>query len=147
MNRRFSFRRGRWAARAFTLIELLLVVVILAILATIVVPRFTGRSPQARKAAAQASISNMKVALNSFEVDCGRYPTSQEGLAALLEQPNGVNGWSGPYLEGGLPKDPWGNPFVYQRPGQHNQNGFDLSSNGADGQPGGGDDIDNWSEN
>jgi general secretion pathway protein G len=130
----------------FTLIELLLVLVILATLAAIVVPKFTKRSEQARTTAAGTDIANIELALDAFEVDCGRYPTAEEGLRALVEQPSNANGWKGPYLKKALPKDPWGNQYVYRCPGQHNTNGCDLYSFGPDGQDGGGDDIDNWSQ-
>jgi general secretion pathway protein G len=134
------------AAGAFTLIELLLVLVILATLAALVVPKFTRRHEQAKVTAARTDIANMELAIDAFEVDCGRFPTTEEGFRALLEQPASALGWQGPYLKRGLPKDPWGNPYVYRCPGQHNANGYDLCSFGADGQEGGGDDIDNWSE-
>ena len=132
--------------RGFTLIELLLVLVILAILAGLVVPRFAKRSEQAKITAAGTDISNIEVAIDAFEVDCGRYPTSQEGLSVLLVQPSNTKNWHGPYFKKEvIPKDPWGNPYVYRYPGQHNTNGYDLYSFGPDGQDGGGDDIDNWS--
>jgi general secretion pathway protein G len=140
-------RRARQAAaRGFTLIELLLVLVILAALAAIVVPKFTKRSEQAKITAATTDISNIGVALDAFEVDCSRYPTGEEGLRALIDQPTNANGWHGPYLKKGMPKDPWGTPYVYRCPGQHNSSGYDLHSFGPDGQDGGGDDIDSWTE-
>ena len=134
------------AVGAFTLIELMLVMVILATLAMLVVPRFAGRAEQAKVTGARTDIANIETALDTFELDCGRYPSNEEGLRALLEQPSGAAGWKGPYLKRGTPKDPWLNPYVYRCPGQHNTNGFDLSSLGPDGQEGGADDIDNWSE-
>jgi len=134
------------ALRGFTLIELLLVMVILAALAAVVVPRFTSRSEQAKKTAAITDISNMEVAIDSFEVDCSRLPTTEEGLAALLEQPMDTDGWHGPYLKKGMPKDPWGNPYVYRQPGQHNTSGYDLYSLGPDRQDNSGDEIDNWTQ-
>lgn len=144
---RFGRRRGDpLRRRGFTLIELLLVVVILAVLAGLVVPRFAKRSEQARITAASTDIASIEMALDTFEVDCGRYPTTEEGLRALLEQPSNAIGWSGPYLKKGLPKDPWGAPYIYRCPGQHNVNGCDLYSLGPDGQEGSGDDIDNWSQ-
>jgi len=136
----------RWTRRAFTLIELLLVLVILATLAAVIVPRFTRRSEQARITAARADIASLEVALDAFEVDTGRYPTTEEGLGALLEAPSDVTGWHGPYIKRGLPKDPWGRPYIYKCPGDHNTTGYDLYSYGPNGQEGGGDDIDNWSE-
>jgi len=141
-------RRGRRGGRGrgFTLIEMLLVLAIVAALAALVVPRFTRRSEQAKETAAAADLANIEVALDAFEVDCGRYPTAEEGLRALLEQPADAAGWRGPYLKKGLPKDPWGNLYVYRFPGQHNVSSFDLYSCGPDGQDGSADDIDNWSQ-
>ncbi|HUS48346.1 MAG TPA: type II secretion system major pseudopilin GspG [Phycisphaerae bacterium] len=132
--------------RAFTLVELLLVLVILAVLAVVVVPKFTGRSQQAKITAAQTDIANLEVAIDAFEIDCSRYPTTEEGIQALVEQPSGLTEWKGPYLKRGVPKDPWHNPYVYQCPGQHNTNGYDIHSYGPDGDKGGDDDITNWSE-
>lgn len=140
-------RRPGLCRRAFTLIELLLVLVILASLAIIVVPKFTGVSERSKKQAAETGIEGITTALNRFEVECGRFPTTAEGLGALLEAPGNVKGWNGPYLEKrNMPKDPWGNLYIYRCPGQQNPNGFDLLSYGPDGAEGGGDDIDNWSE-
>jgi general secretion pathway protein G len=138
-NRRRSLRE------AFTLIELLLVLVILASLAALVVPKFTQRAAQARLTAAAADIATLSGEVDSFQIQCGRYPSTEEGLRVLLEQPANTPGWQGPYLtKSALPKDPWGNPYNYRYPGQHNVNGFDLWSFGPDGNDGGGDDIDNW---
>ena len=131
----------------FTLIELLLVLVILAVLAVVVVPKFTGRSQQAKVAAAGTDISNISLALDAFEIDCGRYPTTEEGLLVLIEEPGNLADWKGPYLKRNhVPVDPWKTPYVYSFPGQHNQRGYDLYSYGPDMQDGGGDDIDNWSQ-
>lgn len=141
-------RRSQVASRrsAFTLIELMLVMVILVILAAVVVPKFTGRSEQAREAAAKTDISTIEAQLEAFEIDNGRYPTSEEGLMALIEAPSNVRGWKGPYLKRGLPKDPWGNPYIYAFPATHSPSGFDLSSMGPDGHEGGDDDITNWAQ-
>jgi general secretion pathway protein G len=133
------------ARRGFTLIELLLVLVILAVLAAVVVPKFTNRSEQARVTAARTDIRNIEMMLDQFELDAGRYPTNEEGIEALLSQPPNVRNWRGPYLKKGLPSDPWGNPYIYRYPGQHNANSYDLYSLGPDGREGN-DDIDNWSE-
>ena len=152
MNRQLPETAARHAraagrpARAFTLIELMLVMVILATLAMLVVPRFTGRAEQAKITAARTDIASIETALDAFEVECGRYPTNEEGLRALTEQPSSATGWHGPYLKRGMPKDPWGNPYTYRCPGQHNSSGYDLNSFGPDGQEGGEDDIDNWSQ-
>jgi len=131
---------------AFTLIELLLVLVILTTLAAVIVPKFTKRSEQARITAARTDIANLEVAIDAFEVDAGRLPTTEEGIGALIQQPTDVKVWSGPYIKRGIPKDPWGNPYNYKQPGQHNTSGYDLYSYGPNGQEGGDDDIDNWSE-
>jgi general secretion pathway protein G len=139
--------RQRAARGGFTLIELLLVLVILSVLAAVVVPKFTRRSQQARITGARAEIANLELSLDMFEIDVGRYPTTEEGLIALIEEPSGVNDWGGSYLKSkDVPLDPWGGEYAYRCPGQHNTEGYDLHSYGPDGQDGGGDDIDNWSE-
>ncbi|HMB95045.1 MAG TPA: type II secretion system major pseudopilin GspG [Tepidisphaeraceae bacterium] len=129
----------------FTLIELLLVMVILTVLAAIVVPKFTGRAQQAKLDAAKTQLNYIEGALNTFEVDTGRFPTADEGLQALVVQPSNVTNWHA-YLEhGAVPADPWGNAYVYHYPGTHNTNGFDLYSMGPDGREGN-DDITNWQQ-
>lgn len=143
-----SLTRSRRPRRGgFTLIELLLVLVILAVLAAVVVPKFTGRSEQARTAAAKTDVALIETQLDAFEVDAGRYPTTEEGIAALVQMPASVKSWHGPYLKRGVPNDPWGRPYVYRYPGQFNPTSYDLSSFGPDGNEGGGDDIDNWTQN
>ncbi len=129
--------------RGFTMIELLLVLVILGVLAVMVVPRFAGRSEQARVTAAKNDLARLVVALDSFEIDNGRYPDSSEGLAALVRRPNNVTNWTGPYLQNvqSEPKDPWGNPYRYVYPSRRNEGGYDLYSIGPDGQEGTDDDI------
>jgi general secretion pathway protein G len=134
---------GRKSREAFTLIELLLVLVILAVLAAVIVPKFTSRSNDAKISAAKADISNMGTALDAYEVDNGEYPNTQQGLGALVEAPAGVKNWKGPYVKK-LPNDPWGNPYVYSCPGTHNTTSYDIESYGKDGRDGGGDDQDNW---
>ena len=133
----------RGGRSAFTLIELLLVLVILGVLAALVVPRFTGRSQQARETAAKAGISSIETAVKMFETDTGRFPSTEEGLEALVTAPPSVENWRGPYLERGIPKDPWGKTFEYRQPGQQNVGSFDLFSLGPDGREGN-DDIGNW---
>jgi general secretion pathway protein G len=127
----------------FTLIELLLVLVILTVLAAVVAPKFTNRSEQARITAAKTDIANFEVSLDAYEIDAGRYPTTEEGLRALVERPASARSWNGPYVKRGISNDPWGNPYIYRYPGQHNLNGYDLHSLGPDGREGT-DDIDNW---
>ena len=142
MNNR-NMNRHRIRNRAFTLIELLLVLVILGVLALVVVPKFAGRSEEARKTAARTDISMLEGQIDIFEQDCGRFPSNDEGLAALVAAPPNAPKWKGPYIKRGVPKDPWGNEYVYRYPGTHNANSYDLYSLGPDGREGG-DDIDNW---
>jgi general secretion pathway protein G len=126
--------------RGFTLIELMLVVIVIGILVAMVAPRFAGRSEQARIAASQADIiSHLAAALDLFELENGRYPTTDEGLAALRK-----SGEKGPYLKRDVPLDPWKRPYVYRSPGQHNREDYDLFSVGPDGIEGTKDDITNW---
>jgi general secretion pathway protein G len=141
--RRNVSRRG-----GFSLIELLLVLVILAILAAVVVPKFTGRSDQAREAAAKTDVSQMETAIDMFEQDAGRFPNSTEGLSALTRQPQSgdIKAWKGPYLKREVPTDPWGQPYVYRLPGTYNPTGYDLFSTGKDMKEGGDDDIGNWTQ-
>lgn len=131
--------------KGFSLVELLLVLVILATLAAIVIPKFAGRSEQARITAAKTQIGAFKTALESFEVDNGFYPEGENGLIDLVEQPDSAGNWQGPYLEE-VPTDPWGNLYIYECPGSHNQKGYDIMSMGRDGRVGGEDDIMNWKE-
>ncbi|MFW6256058.1 MAG: type II secretion system major pseudopilin GspG, partial [Candidatus Sumerlaeota bacterium] len=111
---------NRKKQKAFSLIELLLVMVILATLAAIVVPKFTGRSKEAKITAAKAQIGNFETALDAFEVDNGFYPEGDTGLQALVEEPSDAKNWHGPYLKKGIPNDPWGNPYNYEYPGKNN---------------------------
>lgn len=127
----------------FTLVEMLLVLVILATLAAIVVPKFAGRTEQAKITAAQTQIANLEIVLDAFEVDNGFYPKGSDGLGDLVDPPSNTPDWRGPYMDE-VPVDPWGNPYVYEYPGKHNARGFDLMSMGPDGRSGGGDDITNW---
>ncbi len=130
----------------FTLIELLLVLVILGVLAAIVVPKFSGRTEQARKTAAATQLSSFKTALDSYEIDVGSYPQGRNGLNALVQAPRDGTGWKGPYMEN-IPVDPWNNAYIYEYPGKNNPNGYDLSSMGPDGRAGTDDDIANWKQN
>jgi general secretion pathway protein G len=137
-----SPRRG-----GFTLIELLLVLVILAVLAAIVVQNFGGTQEMANTKATKAAMSSLDGAIETFKIHTGRYPTTEEGLGALLSAPGDVKDWNGPYLKPAvMPKDGWGHEFIYRvGSGSHNANSFDLYSAGKDGQPETEDDINNWS--
>lgn len=127
----------------FTLIELMLVVIIIGVLVAMVMPRLVGRSEEARITAAKADINaNLALALDLFELDNGRYPTTQEGLNALKNKPSALTNWKGPYIKK-IPIDPWGQPYKYNFPGRHD-NDYDLFSLGKDGTEGTSDDIGNW---
>src|SRR5690349_6941039 len=105
--------------RAFTLVEMLLVLVILGVLAAIVYPKVAGRGEKARQTATQSQIAAFKTALDAFEVDNGYYPKGRNGLLDLIQKPRDAVNWRGPYLER-IPKDPWGNEYIYSNPGKHN---------------------------
>ena len=139
-----SFQLTRRRPQGFTLVEMLLVLVILAVLAAIVIPKFSGRSQQAKETAAKSQIAGFELALDSFEVDTGFYPQGSGGLNALVQEPSGAQNWKGPYLKQSIPLDPWGNPYIYSFPGKNNPKGYDLMSVGPDGRAGGDDDITNW---
>ena len=134
--------------RGFTLIEIMLVVIIIGILTAMIVPNIAGRSDVARKTAARTDIeSNLATALDLYHMDTGRYPTTEQGLMALVKAPTSgpvPAQWSGPYLKKKkIPKDPWGHDYSYVCPGAHNPDNYDLSSLGADGVESS-DDITNW---
>lgn len=136
----------------FTLIEIMVVVVILSILALYVGPKIIGRPQEARINAAIMQIKSIETALKMYKLDNGEYPSTEQGLEALVQSPEvgqlASNWKKGGYLEKGkVPKDPWGNDYIYLAPGAHNTNDFDLLSYGPDGQPGGEEenaDINNW---
>ncbi len=142
--------RQKRGARGFTLIELMVVIVILGILAGLIIPRIMGRPDEARRAKARIQIESLETALKLYRLDNGSYPTTEQGLQALVEAPSAgqqAKNWrQGGYLERNkVPKDPWDKEFVYLSPGAHGD--FDLSSLGADGEPGGdgkNKDINNW---
>jgi general secretion pathway protein G len=137
-------RNRRRRQQGFTLIELLLVVVIIGILAAIVVPRLVGRTEDAQKSKAQGDLASMRSALSMYEIDNGNFPTSEQGLKALVEKPAGSpepKKWKR-YLDAtAIPVDPWGNEYVYKCPGDKNTDGYDLVCVGKDGAVGTEDDI------
>lgn len=136
-----TMRRRRMPS-GFTLIELLLVMVILGILAAVVVPKLVGRADDAKIAAAKTDISTMSGALDAYEIDNGSFPTSEQGLNALVENPGGLTTWKHSYI-GKLPKaDPWGQPYIYRCPGNNGKD-YDIVSGGPDKHEGGDDDITN----
>ncbi|MBL4848874.1 MAG: type II secretion system major pseudopilin GspG [Planctomycetes bacterium] len=124
--------------------------VILAVLAALVVPRFAGRSEDARKKAALTQVKALfGTALDTYEADNGAYPSTAQGIEALSAAPTTApapKNWQGPYLKGQVPNDPWGKPYVYRSPGTKNKSSYDLSSVGPDGSEGTEDDITNWTQ-
>ena len=135
---RFKNRKG------FTLIELLVVMVILGMLAALVGPQIFGKVGKGKQSAARTQIEMLGQALDSYRLDVGKYPSTSEGLNALVTN-SGAQGWDGPYLKKALPNDPWGKPYQYQSPGSHGD--YDLFSYGLDGATGGegeNKDINSW---
>lgn len=122
--------------QGFTLIELLVVLVILGLLASLAGPKVIGYLGGAKSDSAKLQIEEFGASLDLFKLETGRYPTTQEGMQALVQAPSGLTGWNGPYLKKKtVPKDPWGNDYRYVSPGQHSL--YDLSSLGADNKEGG----------
>lgn len=140
--RRFNLSDGQ----GFTLVELLVVMVIIGLLATLVAPGIVKRLGQSQQKAARAQIASIEQSLDKFRLDTGRYPTTEEGLNALVTNP-GIDSWDGPYVKASILKDPWGRPYYYQFPGSHGE--LDIYSYGRDGTPGGEKedaDVTNWEE-
>jgi general secretion pathway protein G len=150
MHKRSAAIEGHFGENGFTLIELMVVLVILGILAGLIVPRIMGRPDEAKQLKARIQIESIETALKLYKLDNGSYPNTDQGLEALVAQPDtgtqAKNWRQGGYLEKGkVPKDPWGNDFIYLSPGANGE--FDLSSYGADGVAGGdgkNKDINNW---
>lgn len=131
--------------RGFTLMELLIVLVIIGLLAALVGPALYKKISPAKVSVARSQMDNFITSLDSYFVDTGEFPSSQQGLEALREKPAGVSGWNGPYLKKEIPTDPWGNAYVYRTPGRNG--GFEIMSYGSDGVEGGVDsaaDINSW---
>ncbi len=121
--------------RGFTLIEIIIVVIIMSMIATLIVPRLFKKVEKSKKQITKTQIVMVENAVKMFKLDTGRYPSTEEGLEALMKKPANINNWDGPYLEKGLPKDPWGREYAYVYPGKSYL--FEITSLGADGQPGG----------
>ena len=129
----------------FTLLELLVVIVIIGLLAGYVAPRYFAQVGKSEVQVAKAQIDAFEKALDQYRLDARHYPATEQGLEALVTRPANEPGWNGPYLKKAIPKDPWGQPYIYRNPGQKGD--FDILSYGRDGKPGGtGEDADvgNW---
>lgn len=129
-------RRHRRSS-AFTLIELVVVMLILAILAAMIVPRIISRTEDAKVARAVSDLASLRGMLDNFRIDVGRYPTSEEGLDSLRTAPSDADGWRGPYSQKPIPADPWNNAYIYEWPGSDGDDSYNLLSYGADGNAGG----------
>lgn len=122
--------------RGFTLLELLVVVAIIALLAAYVGPKYFSQVGKSEQSVARSQIEAFSRALGAYRLDVGNFPSSEEGLNALLAKPANAAKWNGPYLEKAVPPDPWGRAYIYRSPGANNAD-FDILSYGKDGQPGG----------
>jgi len=141
-NRRSSFRRT--LERGFTLVEMLVVISIIALIMALVGPRVLNFLAESKTKAAKIQIASLESALDLYALDTGQYPSSSDGLDALMHRPSGVTSWSGPYLKGNeVPNDPWGKPYIYRSPGEHGP--YDIVSYGPKGQEGGTAEINSWS--
>lgn len=133
---RMCFCQGdRQRSKGFTLLELLVVMVIIGLLASIVAPQYFSQIGKSNAKVARAQVQSVGQALDQYRLDVGRYPSSEEGLLALRQAPANLPKWQGPYLKQDLPADPWGNAYQYKSPGQNGE--YDLWSLGSDGQAGG----------
>ena len=137
-----NIKRGKRSSRGFTLVELLLVLVILALIGGLVLPGIIGKAEGAKVKAAGSQINRLSMAVESFYLDTG---TTPDDLSELVGESSDIDGWNGPYVKKSSLKDPWGRDYIYTYPGEHGD--FDISSLGADGQPGGegkNADINSW---
>jgi general secretion pathway protein G len=146
--RGWSDRARKRSQRGFTLVEMLVVITIIGLIMSLVGPRVLNYLSEAKVKSARIQIQSLVSALDLFYLDAGRYPSSSEGLNALVRPTSGLAAWNGPYLKGGsVPSDPWGRPYLYRSPGEHGP--YDIISYGSDGQEGGtgtAADIASWSE-
>jgi general secretion pathway protein G len=133
---RRKFKRPAGGEAGFTLVEMLVVITIIGLIMSLVGPRVLNYLSESKIKAAKIQMQSFSSALDLFNLDTGRYPSSGEGLGALIQSTGTIPAWNGPYLKGGvLPNDPWGKPYVYRSPGEHGA--YDILSYGSDGQEGG----------
>lgn len=132
---RLTSRSSYRFTKGFTLLELLVVMVIIGLLVGYVGPRYFSQIGKSEVKTAQSQIQSFSKSLDMYRLDAGIYPTSEQGLGALVQKPANEAKWNGPYLQKAAPADPWGHPYVYKSPGEHGE--YDLLSYGKDGQPGG----------
>jgi general secretion pathway protein G len=148
VSQRIKSQQHRVGVQGFTLVEILVVITIIGLIMALVGPRVLNYLSDSKVKAAKIQIESFKSALDLFYLDTGRYPSTSEGLAALIQPNSGISSWNGPYLKGGsMPADPWGHPYVYRAPGEHGP--FDIVSFGADGEQGGSGnaaDITSWGQ-
>lgn len=135
MNASCAIYYARKRQIGFTLLELLVVIVIIGLLAAYVGPRYFSQLNKSERSTAKAQIESFGKALDAYRLDTGRYPSTEQGLNALMVKPNDEPKWAGPYLQKSVPPDPWGKTYIYRSPGQGGE--FDLLSMGKDGQLGG----------
>jgi general secretion pathway protein G len=129
-------RRARHGEQGFTLVEILVVITIIGLIMGLVGPRVLNYLAESKAKAAKIQIESFSSALDLYYLDTGKYPSSSEGLGALVQRSGNTQSWNGPYLKGGVvPNDPWGKPYIYRAPGEHGA--YDMMSYGADGQEGG----------
>jgi general secretion pathway protein G len=135
-HRRAGREHARHGERGFTLVEMLVVITIIGLIMGLIGPRVLNYLSESKVKAAKIQMQSFSSALDLFNLDAGRYPSTAEGLTALVRRTPGVDAWNGPYLRGGnVPNDPWNHPYIYRAPGEHGA--YDIRSLGSDGQEGG----------